>query len=1303
MAALILTAAATAITGSLGITGILSSLIIGAATVVGTFIDRLLFTPSTHVQNEGPRLGNTTFMGSSEGTPITRGYGIFKTGGQVIWATRFEEEIVTDTQEVGGKGGGGSTVTTTTYNYYANFAVAICEGEIGNLYRVWTDGKEIIDLTDYTYRLYKGTETQNPDSLIETKEGAGNVPGYRGVAYIVFERMPLEKFGNRIPQLTFEVDRPVLREDDDSVEHLVTAVNLIPGTTEFGYDPDKVIQRYTDSNGKVVSTNVENNHLSNGDTDWNNAMDQMASALPDLDTVCLVVTWFGDDLRIGECTIRPKVENANKRTHPISWSVDGLTRSTAQVITQITFENGNTGPAFGGTPNDASVIRAIQDLKARGYKVMFYPFIIMDIPSDNTLPNPYSDNAATIGQPAFPWRGRITCSPAAGFAGTVDKTATAASQVDNFVNGTWGFRRFILHYANLCDQAGGVDYFCIGTEMVGATTIRSDADTYPFVDELVTLAGDVKAILPSTLIGYAADWSEYHSHRPSDGTGDVYFNMDPLWSSPNIDFIGIDNYLPLSDWRDGITHLDYQAGYKSVYDLDYLKDNIEGGEYYDWFYASAADRSAQIRTPITDGAYGKPWVFRNKDIKNWWLNTHVNRPGGVEGSATSWTPESKQIIFTEFGCPALDKATNQPNVFYDPKSSESQLPYFSSGTRDDMIQRQYIRAMKEYWSDNANNPTSGVYAGPMIHKTDFFYWAYDARPWPSFPLDGNTWADKPNWRFGHWISHRAGTIYVPDLLAKLAEEYGFTNYDFSRSYGSCDGYILDNVMSFRDATDPLMAAFMFDLVESGDKIKAVSKHEMDSVVTLSIDDIADRNDGNEIILVTRAQETELPAKVRMRFMDIDKDYDQAAVEAARETVESTAETVIDMPFVIDFSRAQEVVDSLLYSTWAQREKAEFGVLPEFLYLEPGDVVTLAVYEFSQEIRIDAIRDGADRAITGRTFDRAALVGSPTDDRQTPNIPDGSISAPITIFMDIPLIDDTNIEWQPYVAAYASPWPAGVAIYRSPNDSNYQLNTLVEGPAKMGLSRSVFNSGPEGVWDNANTLDVELYSGTLESLDELDVLAGANAFAIQNSQGYWEIVQFVNATLIGTNQYRLSKLLRGQLGTEWAMEDNLPVDAQVVFLGGALRQVQTNLADIGNSFYYLYGPANKPNTDDLYTKDQLAFEGMGLRPYSPTDVEGVDDGSGNITISWKRRTRIGGDSWNYTDDVPWSETIRKFEVDVLDAMDNVVRTLSVTDATEVVYTATDQATDGISVPFDVIVYQMSEYVGRGTGRRATING
>ena len=68
--------------------------------------------------------------------------------------------------------------------------------------------------------------------------------------------------------------------------------------------------------------------------------------------------------------------------------------------------------------------------------------------------------------------------------------------------------------------------------------------------------------------------------------GDVYFHLDPLVVFANIDFIGIDNYFPLSDWRDGMAHLDHVAGARSIYDANYLSSRIAGGEDFDWYYAS---------------------------------------------------------------------------------------------------------------------------------------------------------------------------------------------------------------------------------------------------------------------------------------------------------------------------------------------------------------------------------------------------------------------------------------------------------------------------------------------------------------------------------------------------------------------------------------------------------------------------------------------------------------------------------------------------------------------------------------------
>ena len=69
---------------------------------------------------------------------------------------------------------------------------------------------------------------------------------------------------------------------------------------------------------------------------------------------------------------------------------------------------------------------------------------------------------------------------------------------------------------------------------------------------VASTAADVRAILGSgTKIGYAADWSEYNNHQTGDAAGALLFNLDPLWSDADIDFVGIDNYMPLADWRDG--------------------------------------------------------------------------------------------------------------------------------------------------------------------------------------------------------------------------------------------------------------------------------------------------------------------------------------------------------------------------------------------------------------------------------------------------------------------------------------------------------------------------------------------------------------------------------------------------------------------------------------------------------------------------------------------------------------------------------------------------------------------------------
>ena len=385
----------------------------------------------------------------------------------------------------------------------------------------------------------------------------------------------------------------------------VKAVCMIPAAGEFVYDTVEV--RADAGLGTTFTLNRHTGTPTGETTEFTASLSQLQQKAPNIENISLFVAWFGDDLRCAECDIKPKTDNEDlTTTYPYTWTVAGLNRTQVDEVSSYL-----GAAAYGGTPSDASVKRAIQEITARGIGVTFNPFLLMDIPSGNGLPDPYGGSE----QDAHPWRGRITVHPAIGEVGTPDKSSTAATQIQTFMDSTWGYKNFILHYAQLCSDAGGVETFIIGSEMRGLSWVRENASSFPYVNELVELAADVKAILPSANVIYAADWSEFIPYNPDDGTGDIYFHLDTLWADSNIDAIGIDNYWPLSDWRDGTSHTDYLAGYTSIYSLDYLRSQIDGGEGYDYYYANSTNRDAQTRTNITDGAYSKPWVFRYKDIR----------------------------------------------------------------------------------------------------------------------------------------------------------------------------------------------------------------------------------------------------------------------------------------------------------------------------------------------------------------------------------------------------------------------------------------------------------------------------------------------------------------------------------------------------------------------------------------------------------------------------------------------------------------------------------------------------------------
>lgn len=1231
MATIVLQAAGAAIGGAVG--GPFGAMIGRAAgAIAGNAIDQKLFSKDQIIK--GRRLEASRMLTAQEGVPIPKLYGRMRVGGQVIWATRFEE--VKKVKKSGGKGG--PSVRTEKYKYFANFAVGICEGPISHIGRIWADGTEI-DRTKFEIRIHTGTDDQLPDPLIEAKQGQGSTPAYRGTAYAVFERMPLADFGNRIPNLTFEVIRSVA-----TLDRLVRSVTVIPAAGEFSYHPDEIVSKHR---GK---SRTENRHTLVAASDWTASMDELQALCPNLESVSLVIAWFGTDLRASHCRIEPRITHRDLKR--AKWTVSGIDRGDANEVSRI-----GGLPAYGGTPSDATILAAIRDLTERGLKVTFYPFIMMDIPDGNGLPDPYGGNEQAV----HPWRGRITCDPAPGKTATPDRTSTAQDQLETLVGqaapahfapaddtvtysgpAEWSLRRMILHYAHLCQLAGGVDRFLIGSEFRGLTQIRGAGDTFPFVEGMIALATDVREIVgQNTEISYAADWSEYWGYQPQNEAGTRYFHLDSLWADPNINAVAIDNYMPLADWQPGgDPGLPQQGSGKAV---SYLQSNIVGGEGYDWYYASEEDRTAARRTPITDGD-DEPWIWRYKDIPSWWLNRHHERRGGVRVSEpTAWVPGMKPVWFSELGCPAVDRGANQPNVFIDAKSSESALPYCSRGGRDDLIQSRFLEAHLEFWAAgtgmevSSTNPVSPVNGGRMISTRDVSLWTWDARPFPVFPLATEVWSDGENWHRGHWLNGRIGSCPLDDLLKAIFADFGLepprTEVD-----GHIEGFMIAGGEPPRLSLEPLLGVHNAMLPESSGTLEVLGKdhtftHQLVPERLVRDDEVPD-------IKHQRDDENELPVLATLEHADVFAEFDMATARSNRLETASARQVSMQVPAAIGRPRAAALTNARLRDLWVARDRVQFAIGSDHLAIEAGDSVSIAG---GPEFRVERITGGFSRrveAVAVNRFEELAPWLLPARGFAGLPVPEGE---PLVLLMNLPLGQNAFEPQTKLTAAIAaSPWRDGYAIWQASGEVGFKPVGSVASPAVIAQLKAPLLPGPLGRWDEANSLLLESPYGNFESLPAEQILAGDNAIAVECATGGYEILQFRSAELLTDGNWRLNGLLRGQMGTDFEMKSGAETGANAVLLDDDLVSIPVPSDQIRLVQQYRISPAGESASFPGHAALAATCTAISARPLSPVHLRHWRDPAGDDHFTWVRRSRLSADSWELSE-IPLDEPEERYEI------------------------------------------------------------
>ena len=349
---------------------------------------------------------------------------------------------------------------------------------------------------------------------------------------------------------------------------------------------------------------------------------------------------------------------------------------------------------------------------------------------------------------------------------------------------------------------------------------------YPAVTQLMSLINDSRSIFDGAgltknlasrqnLITYSTDWSQWMGVQ-HPGVSGIFPNLDPLYAMSNCDLVSFDNYLPMSDWTSGAGGLDAinwnrvrntswpntnptQLGIgltspPNVYDLEYLKFGLEHGEKAEYWYGNYAtstafdpngsgvyvtapqgDRLAQARNAYSTGQE----LFAFKKFRWWWNNTHRavydNSDGNgliPRGPTTAWVPQSKSLMWQEYGFASIDRDTNEENLFYNPGNVAGGTPFWCNWEsaeggalrpmRDDLLMFNAHQAWGTYWGPgNTNNETSA--GGVNMLATDMmFAWNWDARPFPVFPLRTDIWADGSNWRAGMWLAGKGPQAPIPD-------------------------------------------------------------------------------------------------------------------------------------------------------------------------------------------------------------------------------------------------------------------------------------------------------------------------------------------------------------------------------------------------------------------------------------------------------------------------------------------------------------------------------------------------------------
>lgn len=1211
-----------------------SSILFGAQLgfVIGSLVGNLFFGPEIPDQT-GPRINDVNVSTSTYGRVIPIPYGSCTVGGNIIWLGQIIERK--NSREVGGKGFGGGGATQTTFEYFGNFAAAFCEGTVQSIRRVWCDNRLVIDLTGENegqsyaydagnYTIYLGTEDQEPDSLIEADLGVGNVPAYRGIAYIVFNELPLKDFGNRIPNIEAEIvatANPAWNITEGIGD--ITSKSSISGNIYM--DPQVPILWSVDGNLEAKFQKVERfgNNLIQSKT-----IDEIAPA----DKDSFIRNGTGVYIRFNAGSGDYDVERSgNLNGSPYGFSFSDWEANVTAPIVDPFFDFIYLWVSPNSTFEGSMLIECDKDFNFTGYA---WAAINQKFPDDAFGHVVYNTDA-------------VKRFIVVGFQDPATTTATGDS----------GDACYIL------DAGLGLD----GPTHIAERPISRFLDAFAPEDEYGLNLGIAQVTLPMGILapGGPSDRIVYNIAYDPDGTKIWVLTAQTGATDAGATIAEFDT--ETETWSfvalDGNTAGD--TGYDKVLSIFDASSNASGGgagitydtttghliliginqdSSTDYFRIDPSDYTVQASAErYTDGRPVGNWS-RSESISNpqipgsFWI-TAQDGDGG--------SPLSQNVT-------ALIETTNFQVI--ERRVHDSTFPGGALSISENKLPVVDRRTTSLWYFEGGNSP-EGLYRARFFDD--------DA---------GTSIADIIR-DLAARIGQTASDIDVSELTSDTVAGYVIASESTARGAveplklaGAMDAVESDWVIKFLKIDRSSVATVAWDDLgaEIGSKsaptrLREPRTQEKDLPIEVSI----------TAMLQTREY---LPStQTARRWQD-------------QNTAESEGKNDIQIPVIFSSdTEIKRIADRILYAQWSRRQNQEFKTGPKFLDIDPMDVVTIekrgsgVVADIPSQITQMEIAPGGAIEFTGRVsepflFTEAAVedsVAVPTEENSGVGIPVDSPT--LGYFWDVPPITSVNVNGSPVWGAAPLlgqsnyQW-SGASLKRSSDGSvgSYQdvASTDVELPAfKL---REVFPAA-DVIRDNWNAFDsglsvqVEMVSGNVDPTTAtlLEVLNGANIAVIGT-----EVIQYVDVTNDGDNLFTLSNILRGRFGTETEMVQRR-VGTKGFLVSDAPGAFVPFASEVSRGQTNFYKSVTFGLFEDSAASETFVHTARGLKPLSPTGLASTVNGSGDKTITWIRRTRYNGEWANDTGRVPLNEAVKEYEVDIYKA-GSVIRSFTEIGTESLVY-------------------------------------